>query len=118
MDKWKIAQVLLSVCGISVGQLLLKLAALNLQNPKVPGVWIAGYSVNLYLIGGVATLGVSTLIWVWVLRTLPLAIAYPFMALCFVIVPLLSYLVLGETVGLKFMMGTLLIVSGVVLIST
>jgi drug/metabolite transporter (DMT)-like permease len=118
VNTMRLLQVLLSVAGISVGQLLLKLAAVNMSNPRVPGVSVAGYVVNLYLVVGVAVLGVSTLLWVWVLRTVPLGIAYPFMALAFIIVPALSYFVLGEPFGWKTAGGSLLIVAGVALIST
>lgn len=117
MENMKLVQVLLSVGGISVGQLFLKLAAINLHNPKAIGIWVAGYCLNLYFIVGVGVLGVSTLLWIWVLRTLPLNIAYPFMALAFVIVPLLTYFVLGEPLGWKNFVGAALIIAGVVLVS-
>lgn len=117
MDKFKLAQVLVSVGGISIGQLFLKLAAINLHNPKAVGIWIGSYRLNLYFIVGIGLLGASTLLWIWVLRTLPLNIAYPFMALAFVIVPLLSYYLLGEPLGWKSFVGGLLIIAGVVIIS-
>jgi drug/metabolite transporter (DMT)-like permease len=117
MDRIRVVQVLLSVAGISIGQLFLKLAAINLNNPKAIGIWIAGYCLNIYFIVGICMLGVSTLLWIWVLRALPLNIAYPFMALAFVIVPMLSYLLLGETMGWKGLAGSLLIIAGVVLIN-
>jgi drug/metabolite transporter (DMT)-like permease len=113
----KLAQILLSVAGISVGQLLLKLAAVNMSNPRIPSISIAGFGVNAYLVAGVGILGISTLLWVWVLRTVPLGIAYPFMALCFIIVPALGIFVLGEPVGWKTVVGSLLVVCGVAIIA-
>ena len=118
MTTAKLVQILLSVAGISAGQLLLKLAAVNMANPRVPSISIAGFGVNLYLVAGVGVLGVSTLLWVWVLRTVPLSIAYPFMALCFIIVPALGFYVLGEPVTWKTFVGSALIVGGVALIAT
>lgn len=118
MDKLKLLQVLLSVAGISVGQMFLKLAALNLHNPKALGIWIGGYCLSIYFFVGVGLLGMSTLLWIWVLKTLPLNLAYPFMALAFVIVPLLAYFMLGESMSWKGVAGSLLIVAGVVLINT
>lgn len=117
MDNAKLAQVLLSVCGISAGQLLLKFAAINLHNPKAIGVWIGGICLNIYLVVGIGLLGASTLLWIWVLRTLPLNIAYPFMALAFLIVPGLSYVLLGEPLGWKNLLGGALIVAGVILVA-
>ena len=118
MDKFKIAQALGSVAGISIGQLLLKMAAMNLYNPDAMGFWLAGLRVNVYLICGVAALGGATLLWVWVLRGLPLSIAYPFMALAFILVPILGFFVLGEPLGWKQLIGSLLIVVGVIIVSS
>ena len=118
MTALKLAQILLSVAGISAGQLLLKIAAVNMSNPRVPSVSLAGFGVNLYLVAGVGVLGAATLLWVWVLRTVPLGIAYPFMALCFIIVPALGFFVLGEPVTWKTFVGSALIVGGVAIIST
>lgn len=116
MNAAKLALALLSVCGISTGQLLLKLAALQMQNGNAWGISIAGIRVTGWLIGGVALLGISTLIWVSVLRTVPLNRAYPIMALAFVVVPTISYFMLGEAVSLRLGLGSLLIVTGLVVI--
>ena len=53
----------------------------------------------------------------WVLRTLPLSLAYPFMALAFIIVPLLGHFLLHEPIGWRNMIGGLLIAFGVVLVA-
>lgn len=117
MDRVRLFQVLLSVIGISIGQLLLKMAAINLSKPGAIGVWIGSYCINLYLVAGVFVLGLSTLLWVWVLRTLPLSMAYPFMALAFLFVPILSHFLIGESLSWKNVAGGLLIACGVVLVS-
>ena len=67
MDKLKLVQVLLSVAGISLGQLFLKLAALNLHNPKAVGIWVGGMCLSVHLFVGIGLLGISTLLWIWVL---------------------------------------------------
>lgn len=118
MDKLKLAQVLVSVGGISLGQLLLKLAAINLDNANAWGIRVGTFCLNAYLLAGLCVLGLSTMLWVWVLRSLSLSIAYPFMALAFVIVPVLSYQVLGEPLGWRNLLGGVLIVSGVAIVST
>jgi drug/metabolite transporter (DMT)-like permease len=117
MDIVRLAQILLSVLGISSGQMLLKLAAINLKNPHALGIWVAGYCINVYLIAGICLLGISTLLWVWVLRTLPLSLAYPFMALAFIIVPLLGHFLLHEPIGWRTLAGGVLIACGVVLVA-
>jgi drug/metabolite transporter (DMT)-like permease len=117
MDITRLVQVLLSVFGISLGQMLLKMAALNLKNPDAMGIWVAGYCINVYLIGGVFLLGMSTLLWIWVLRTLSLSIAYPFMAMAFILVPLLAHFLLQEPIGWRNLAGGALIVIGVAVVS-
>lgn len=117
MDITRLVQVLLSVFGISLGQMLLKMAALNLKNPNAMGIWVAGYCVNVHLIGGVFLLGMSTMLWIWVLRSLTLSIAYPFMALAFILVPLLAHFLLHEPLGWRNLAGGLLIVIGVTVVS-
>lgn len=118
MDIVRLTQILLSVLGISSGQMLLKLAAINLKNPHALGLWVAGYCINIYLISGICLLGMSTLLWIWVLRTLPLSLAYPFMALAFIIVPLLGHFLLHEPIGWRTLTGGLLIAFGVVLVAS
>jgi drug/metabolite transporter (DMT)-like permease len=118
MDALRLFQVLLSVAGISAGQLLLKMAAINLRNPQALGIWIGSYCINVYLVAGISLLGISTLLWIWVLRVLPLSVAYPFMALAFLVVPVLSHFLLGETLGWRNFAGGLLIAAGVVLVSS
>lgn len=117
MEKLKIAQIIASVVGISVGQLLLKIAATNLRNPDTLGFWLLGFRINAYLFAGFAVLGISTLIWVWVLREVPLSVAYPFMALAFIFVPILGWLVLNEPLTYRQISGGLLICLGLILAS-
>jgi drug/metabolite transporter (DMT)-like permease len=118
MSNWKIFQILGSVCGISLGQILLKMASSNLQNADVLGFWFAGFRINVYLIFGLFVLGCATLLWVWVLRGVPLSTAYPFMALAFIIVPTLSYFFLGESIGARQIAGSVLIIVGLLIVSS
>lgn len=116
MSTFQFGQALVSVFGISTGQLLLKMAAINLQNTRVPGITVGGLHINAYLAAGLSLLGISTLIWIAVLRNVPLSAAYPLMALCFIIVPALSYFVLSEPLSWKLAIGSALIGSGLLVI--
>lgn len=118
MDKTTIFKILMSVLGISIGQVFLKFAALNASNHGLLGFKVGKYlTVNIYLLIGVAILGGATLLWVWVLRTVPLSTAYPFMALAFVLVPALSYFLFNEALTWTHLLGFLLIVAGVIVVS-
>ena len=78
--------ILLTVGMICAGQILFKLVGLRLQ----AGIPILDYRV--LSIGSVSLViyGFATLLWIYVLKTTPLTKAYPYMALCFVLVPVAS----------------------------
>jgi drug/metabolite transporter (DMT)-like permease len=116
VNTWKVLQALGSVVGISVGQLLLKMAAVNLANANATGFWFMGLRINAFLFCGIFVLGASTLLWIWVLRAMPLSVAYPIMALAFVIVPVLSFYLLGEPLTWRLMAGSALIGLGLLTI--
>ena len=104
-----IALTLFCVSGIAVGQILFKKAAMSLPyNPQ-----IIDWLLNGWLLSALILYGFATLLWIWVLRHAPLHIAYPFMALAFIIVPLLSYYFLGEPLSIKTFIGGFLIIIGV-----
>lgn len=102
---------LLCVVGISIGQLLFKQAATAL--PPEPQ-WL-DWALNGWLIASLALYGLTTLGWVWILRHVPLHLAYPFMGLAFLIVPMLAWLLLSEPLHWRTMAGGVLILVGVML---
>ena len=106
-------QTLACVIGISLGQLLFKKAAITL--PAQPGVW--DWVTNGWLLTSLALYGITTLGWIWVLRHAPLHLAYPFMGLAFLIVPLLAWAFLGEPLTWQTLVGGALILAGVSLAS-
>ncbi|MDX5298543.1 MAG: EamA family transporter [Gammaproteobacteria bacterium] len=100
---------LLCVTGIAIGQLLFKQAASALPPQPTWQDWV----FNGWLIAALALYGVTTLVWVWILRHAPLHLAYPFMGLAFIIVPVLAYAFLGEPLSIKTLLGGALIIAGV-----
>ena len=99
------------VVGIALGQLLFKKAAMAL--PLNAG-WM-DWAFNGWLLAALTLYGVTTLLWVWVLRSAPLHLAYPFMGLAFVLVPALDWLLLGEPLHWQTLVGGALILVGVTL---
>lgn len=104
---------LLCVVCISVGQLLFKQAAQSLP----PEPQILDWVFNGWLLASLALYGLTTLGWVWILRHAPLHLAYPFMGLAFLIVPVLACLFLGEPLHWRTLAGGALILAGVTLAS-
>jgi len=100
---------------IAIGQLLFKLTSQKLITSEDPY-----YSIffNPIFILALILYGSATLLWIYVLKTAPLAYAYSFMALTFVVVPILARIWLGETLDLRHFIGTALIILGVVIVQS
>jgi len=114
MSAVQLLLVIASVVLIACGQVLFKYVALLSVTSAHP------WSDPKTLAFGVASLavyGIATLLWIWVLREVPLSQAYPLMALSFVLVPAAGALIFGERVTLTYGIGVSLIVLGVVLIA-
>jgi multidrug transporter EmrE-like cation transporter len=96
------------------GQLLLKRAAMAGSGP---GEGFHKALLSPYLFAGVASLGTSMLLWVQVLRKVPLTIAHPVTGLVFVAVPVASHLLWGEPLPATRVIGIAVIVCGVLLVA-
>ncbi len=113
MSSSLIALTLLCVTGIACGQLLFKKAAIAMAAA-------AGWQAQLFngwLWAALALYGIMTLLWIWILRHAPLHIAYPFMGLAFLVVPVLAWALLGEPLTWHTLVGGTLILAGVALTS-
>ncbi len=98
---------------LATGQVLFKMAALASTRPGgagfslpvlllVPSFWIA---LLLY--------GMATLLWIYLLQSIPLSRAYPFAALGFLFVPLMAVMIFGEKLSASYGAGVVLIVAGI-----
>lgn len=101
---------------IAAGQVLFKLTSASAGNLDLRGV--TQLLLNPLLIAALALYGFGTIVWIFVLKSVPLTIAYSFMGLTFVFVPLLAQVFLGETVTLRYAIGAALIVAGMVAINS
>ena len=61
--------------------------------------------------------GIGALLWIAVLSRLDLSVAYPFLALNFVLVTVVSRVFLGETVPPLRWLGILVIIGGIMLVA-
>ena len=105
--------VIACVVLMTIGQVLFKQVALNYNKTENLFEWgIAG----LLVIAGILYVTSSGL-WVWALRYLELSKAYPFFALAFVFVPLMGAWFFGETLTLRYAIGVVMIIFGVIMTS-
>ncbi|MGR9074271.1 MAG: EamA family transporter [Gammaproteobacteria bacterium] len=94
---------------------MFKLASQNFPQ-KITITSLVEFCFDKYLFSALLIYGLATLLWVYALKLAPLSVTYPFMALAFIIVPTLSFLVLNEPIDMRIALGTLLIVSGLLVI--
>ena len=100
--------------AIAVGQILFKITSSSITG-KSAGVLIEQLARSPYFWAALAIYGTATLAWIGAIRGIPISRAYMFMALSFVYVPLFSYLVLAERITTAQMIGTGIIVAGIVI---
>ena len=100
---------------IAGGQILFKQAGARLQSSGAP---FASLAADPRFVGAVAIYGAATLLWVQVLRSVPLTYAYSFMALTYVMVPLMAVFWLGETLTLRYALGAGLVAISLIVIQS
>jgi drug/metabolite transporter (DMT)-like permease len=66
---------------------------------------------------GLGLYGIGALAWIVVLSRLDLSLAYPFLALNFVLIPLVSQFVFAETIPVARWMGIAVICVGILLVA-
>lgn len=88
---------------------------LNINGGAVRTIW--SVLTNQVLILAVICFVSSMLMWILVLRKMDLSVAYPMVSLGYVIVILLSYVFLKEPLYISKIIGTVLIVAGVMTIN-
>lgn len=106
----QLALILCTVFALATGQILFKLTSSTLiLDPKN----ILSNLLNWRLILALSVYAIATIMWLVVLRTTPLRVAYPFVALAFIIVPVLAHYLLGEQLTWRTFAGAALIGLGV-----
>ena len=106
--------VLTCVIVMTIGQILFKQVAINYNKTENLFDWgvlgVLSVACIFYVI--------STGLWVWALRSVEISKAYPYFALGFVFVPLLGALFFGEVLSLRYGVGIIMIIAGVIMTSS
>jgi drug/metabolite transporter (DMT)-like permease len=103
--------------GMTGGQMLFKLAALRLPQDGSAVERAFGLLQNGYFLLALAAYFILALLWVWVLSFTPLSRAYPFVALAFVLTPVLGGLLFGEALSVRLLAGIAAILCGLLLVA-
>lgn len=117
-----LALILLSVAMSAGAQLVLKK---GMSAPALQQVMARGNSfdtlVHIFLsplvISGLFIYFLGAVVWLLVLSKVELSQAYPFVGLGFILTLILSVLFLSETASMMRIIGTMVIVAGVVMVS-
>ena len=111
----------LSIIFAVLGQVILKFGidkSLNINNLKSINNLLDFFLVssNPSVLLGLIFYGLSAFLWIVVLSELDLSIAYPILGLTYILVLLLSFFFLGESLSILKVTGTLFVLFGVALI--
>jgi undecaprenyl phosphate-alpha-L-ara4N flippase subunit ArnE len=101
---------------IAAGQVLFKLTSASTGGLDAKG--LTGLALNPLFLAALALYGFGTVVWIFVLKQVPLTIAYSFMGLTFCFVPLMAQLFLGEALTLRYFLGVALIIGGMVAVNS
>jgi multidrug transporter EmrE-like cation transporter len=119
---WVVALILTAVVMGAFGQVLLK-AGVTLVRDRLAGDggsaarFLAAALTTPAVLAGFALYGAASLLWLLVLAKAPLSLAYPMLALGYVIVIMSSALLFHETIPAPRVLGIGAILLGIVLIS-
>ncbi len=69
------------------------------------------------MFGGLFLYGLSAVVWLFVLARLDVSVAYPFVALGFLVTMALGCLLFGEAFTVRKVLGTLIVMLGVYLVA-
>lgn len=105
---------LLCVVLIAAGQTLFKVAAAQWRIDGLTWATVRGFLSPAMLVA-LVLYGFTTILWVFILRSVPLSAAFPVYALVFVFVPVLAHLLLGEAWSWNSLIGGGIIMLGVLI---
>lgn len=116
-----IVYILISVLGGALGQLILK-RGMNSLGPLTLSIsdlvpTLLKIALNPFVIVGLAIYVTSTVFWLTALSRVDLSFAYPFASLSYVIMLIASWQIFDESITPLRLLGTFIIVVGVLLIS-
>jgi drug/metabolite transporter (DMT)-like permease len=124
MTSWTVLMMIVfSVSCSAIAQILLKngMAQPATQHALAGGdFWLVTRSIGAdpSILSGFMLYGLGAVIWLFVLARLDVSVAYPFVALGFLMTMTLGCLLFGEALTLRKVMGTLIVALGVYLVAT
>lgn len=112
------ALLLFAVATAAIGQVMLKhgMQIASDRAADTRGSLAVTAATSLWVLLGLVVFGISAVAWLTVLSRVPLSVAYPFNALGYLGILTASILVLHESANVWTWLGTLLVVSGLIIV--
>ncbi|MFY0597533.1 MAG: hypothetical protein JXQ85_13970 [Cognatishimia sp.] len=111
--------VITSVCLSGLGQVAFKLGVSRLSFDAGASAIqkTMGFAASPFILAGLAAYGVGTLFWLFALRQLDLSLAYPFVAISFIVVFAIGVVGLGEPWNNTRALGLAIITLGLIVMA-
>ncbi|MEQ9695206.1 hypothetical protein [Shimia sp. SDUM112013] len=111
--------IIVSITFSALGQTSFKIGVDKLQLAEGSTLWdkLMGFALSPTILLGFGFYGVGAFVWLLALRQTELSLAYPFVALSFVIVFLIGVIGLGETVNATKITGLAIIILGTLVLA-
>ncbi|TFG39426.1 MAG: 4-amino-4-deoxy-L-arabinose-phospho-UDP flippase [Chromatiales bacterium] len=106
------AYLLIAVVLVSIGQILQKLAAGQLNTDSSPAALLVSLARSVWFWLAIFVMASALLVWLLALATIEVSKAYPVLALSFALTTCLSVVILKERVGAASWFGVFLITVG------
>ena len=118
MTLMNMALLLFAVATAAIGQVMLKhgMQAAAARAAQTRGSLAIAAVTSPWVLLGLAVFAISAISWLATLSRLPLSIAYPFNALGYLGILIASILVLHERANVWTWLGSLLVVSGLIMV--
>jgi drug/metabolite transporter (DMT)-like permease len=110
--------LLFAVASAATGQVMLK-HGMQVATARVAhsgGSLVLRAATSPWVLLGLVVFGISAIAWLAALSKVPLSVAYPFNAVGYIVILIASVLVLHERANLLTWLGSLLVVSGLLIV--
>jgi multidrug transporter EmrE-like cation transporter len=110
--------LLFAVISAATGQVLLKhgMQLASARATATGGSLVVSAASSPWVLGGLVVFAVSAVAWLGALSKVPLSIAYPFNAIGYIVILAASIVILHEKANVLTWAGSLLVVSGVIIV--
>lgn len=109
--------VLIGVAFGAVGSICLKLGAVGINYRSGLGSAFLQMALSPYVVIGLFLYVVPTFLWIYLLKSLPLSLLQPILALTYVVTPLMAMSLLSESISPMRWFGIATIIVGVCLVA-